>query len=128
MKRSPKDPFDHLRLLLPDGKDFFSIKEVSQIINKSTQFTRDAFRNGNLLGYALKGRSLNKPQKRTAYLIHRDNIILYLLKHANHPPHEFRNRIVELLKKATKSQLEYFQDTIKFKLIQLSQKSNPTTD
>lgn len=123
MKRSHTDPLDHLRLLLPEGKDLFSIKEVAKIINKSPQFTRDAFKNGKLLGYALKGRSLNKPQKRNAYLIHRDDIIIYLLKHANHPPHEFRNRIVELLTKGSKSQLEFFQEIIKNKLQELSEES-----
>lgn len=116
MKRSHTDPSDHLRFLLPDGKDFLSIKEVAKIINKSTQFTRDAFRNGRLLGYAFKGRSLDKSQNRSTYLIHRDDVVIYLLNHANHAPQEFADRIVELLTKATNDQLEYFQKAIQLQI------------
>lgn len=124
MKRSHIDPSDHLRFLLPEGKEFFSIKEVAKIINKSTQFTRDAFRNGKLLGYALKGRSLDKSQNRSAYLIHRDDIIIYLLKHANHAPQDYQDLLTELLKRGTNAQLEYFQEAIQLEINERSKNPN----
>jgi len=120
MKLFHFDPFEHL----PNNKDLFSIKEVAKIINKSPQFTRDAFKNGKILGYALKGRSLNKPQNRSAYLIHKDDIILYLLQHANHSPEERNHQIKQLLIKSSESQLRYFQATIQNELKKRTQKSN----
>lgn len=127
MKLSHCDPFEHLRLLLPKNKDLFSIKEVAKIINKSPQFTRDAFRNGKILGYALKGRSLNKPQDRCAYLIHKDDIILYLLQHANHSPEERNKQMKQLLIKGSESQLKYFQKAIQTELEKRTQKSSFNT-
>lgn len=127
MKQSRNSPFKHLRLLLPEGKDLFSIKEVASVINKSAQFTRDAFKNGKLLGYALKGRSLNKNQGRSAYLIHRDYIVLYLLRHANHSAEDYKEQMSQLLIKGTKAQLKYFEKIIKVELKSRTHKPNSKT-
>lgn len=76
------DAFDQTASLINNEKSVFNVTEVSQLINKSTQFVRDAIYNKELLAYGIHGRVLNKSTRRKTYCIPKSNIIFYLLKNS----------------------------------------------
>jgi hypothetical protein len=79
---------------------------------------RDAFDNQKILGHQCNARARRGREKRRAYQIHREAVILFLLETANYRPRDFIERVQELLRNRSHHQLgqvHYF----------LTQKLNP---
>lgn len=119
MKHPYYDPFNYIQALLPLDKELLTVKELAKVFGKSVQFIRDALKNKHILGFALKGRSSDKLQKRQSYLIPIDSVVAYLLETANHNCDEYVYQVEGLILKCSKEQLEYFKDKIESKLEEL---------
>jgi hypothetical protein len=83
--------------MVPD-KEWFSPKEMANIIGKTDQYIRDAFDNQKIFGHTSNGRSPRGLEKRKTYQIHRDGVLLYLLETANYSSEDFTERIVDLIR------------------------------
>ncbi len=88
----------HFERLLPPDQTWFSPKEVAAVIGKTDQFVRDCFLNQKILGHTANGRAGLRHEKRHRYLIHRDGVLLYLLRTANYEPDEFLAQMGELIR------------------------------
>ncbi|MBC2594218.1 hypothetical protein H5P28_08075 [Ruficoccus amylovorans] len=91
----------HFERLLPPGQEWFSPKEVAAVIGKTDQFVRDCFLNQKILGHTANGRAGLRHEKRQRYQIHREGVLLYLLRTANYEPEDFLAQVGELLSHCT---------------------------
>ncbi|QYY34941.1 hypothetical protein [Ruficoccus sp. ZRK36] len=89
----------HFERLLPNGQEWFSPKEVAALIGKTDQFVRDCFQNQKILGHTANGRIGARHEKRHRYQIHRDGVLLYLLRTANYEPQDFLSQMGELIRR-----------------------------
>lgn len=96
---------EHYAFLLPQGKEWFSPKEVGAIIGRTDQYVRDAFDNQKILGHLLSGRAVKGAEKRRSYQVHRDALLLYIAQTANYDPPDFVAYIKALLKNRSENQL-----------------------
>lgn len=87
----------HLTSLLIDGKQWYTPKEMAQVIGRTDQYVRDCFDNGRILGHTLSGRGKGE-EKRRSFQIHRDAVLLFLIETANYTPADFADRLAELLR------------------------------
>jgi hypothetical protein len=97
--------------MVPD-KEWFSPKEMADIIGKTDQYIRDAFDNQKIFGHASNGRSPRGQEKRKSYQIHRDGVILYLLETANYSSEDFTERIIELIRSKPETVLKKIKSTV----------------
>ncbi|MDR3144474.1 MAG: hypothetical protein LBT64_03170 [Puniceicoccales bacterium] len=117
-KIDPKDniretkSYEHFSFLLPAAKQWFSPKEMAVIIGKTDQYVRDAFDNQKILGHLFNGRAPKGAEKRKTYMIHRENVLLFLFETANFLPDDFMERLCEILGNRTVSQLLRIQKKI----------------
>ena len=65
--------------LLIEGKQWYSPKEMGSVVGRSDQYIRNLFDNQKVLGHQINGRAGKGCEKRRAYQVHRDCVILYLL-------------------------------------------------
>lgn len=89
----------HFSQLLPPGQEWFSPKEVAALIGKTDQFVRDCFLNQKILGHTANGRARQTHEKRQRYQIHRDGVLLFLLRTANYEPEDFLCQMGELIRR-----------------------------
>lgn len=101
-----------IQKLLPRDKNIMTTKEVSQCIGKSTQFVRNAIKQGNLVAFILQGRSLGKTQQRKSYLIPNDAVVSFLLNYEKTRTHNRIGNIMDSIQKCSKEQLKCFQEII----------------
>lgn len=69
---------EYFDTLVPENKDWFSCREASKILGRSEHFIRNAIQNGDLKAHSM--RSGTRKDSR----IHRDDLILFLVKTANY--------------------------------------------
>jgi hypothetical protein len=83
--------------LLPHGKEWYTSKEVAQVIGRSAQYVRDCFDNQKLMGHALNARGAAGEEKRKSYQIPRAALMLYLMETANYHGGDYAQRVLELM-------------------------------
>jgi hypothetical protein len=93
-------------------KEWFSPKEMADIIGKTDQYIRDAFDNQKIFGHVSNARSPRGQEKRKSYQIHRDGVLLYLLETANYSPEDFTERIIELIRSKPEIVLKKIKSTV----------------
>ena len=98
--------------LLPEGKEWYSPKEVGALLGRSDQYVRNLFESRKILGHQINGRADKDCEKRHTYQVHRDCVILYLLETANYEPEDFMDRMVEILQHRSEEQLESILDIL----------------
>jgi hypothetical protein len=104
--------YEHFSFLLPTTQRWFSPKEMAAIIGKTDQYVRNAFDNQKILGHLLNGSAPRGEEKRRTYMISRENILLFLFETANFSPEDFIERLGEILKNRSVSQLLKIQSQI----------------
>ncbi|MDR2603605.1 MAG: hypothetical protein LBC11_03555 [Puniceicoccales bacterium] len=104
--------YEHFSFLLPTTQQWFSPKEMAAIIGKTDQYVRNAFDNQKILGHLLNGSAPRGEEKRRTYMISRENILLFLFETANFSPEDFIERLGEILKNRSVSQLLKIQNQI----------------
>jgi hypothetical protein len=104
--------YEHFSFLLPAVQRWFSPKEMAAIIGKTDQYVRNAFDNQKILGHLLNGSAPKGEEKRRTYMIPRENILLFLFETANFSPEDFMERLGEILKNRSVSQLLKIQTQI----------------
>ncbi|MDR1591114.1 MAG: hypothetical protein LBR92_03950 [Puniceicoccales bacterium] len=97
--------------MVPD-QEWFSPKEMANIIGKTDQYIRDAFDNQKIFGHTSNGRSPRGQEKRKTYQIHRDGVLLYLLETANYSSEDFTERIVDLIRSKPDTVLRKIKSTV----------------
>ncbi|MDR0740556.1 MAG: hypothetical protein LBF34_02485 [Puniceicoccales bacterium] len=97
--------------MVPD-KEWFSPKEMANIVGKTDQYIRDAFDNQKIFGHTSNGRSPRGQEKRKTYQIHRDGVLLYLLETANYSSEDFTERIVDLIRSKPDTILKKIKSTV----------------
>ncbi len=99
---APLERARHFEALLPAGKEWFTPREVADILGCSDQYVRDCLEDQRILGHqsrpprrwASRGNT-----KRPNYRIHRDGVLLYLIETANYEPGDFVERLREILRR-----------------------------
>ncbi|MDR2778717.1 MAG: hypothetical protein LBB16_00295 [Puniceicoccales bacterium] len=104
--------YEHFSFLLPASQQWFSPKEMAAIIGKTDQYVRNAFDNQKILGHLLNGSAPKGTEKRRTYMISRESILLFLFETANFSPEDFTDRLGEILKNRSVSQLLKIQRQI----------------
>jgi hypothetical protein len=94
------------------NKEWFSPKEMADIVGKTDQYIRDAFDNQKIFGHTYNARSPRGKEKRKTYQIHRDGVLLYLLETANYSPEDFTERIVDLIRSKPDFVLKRIKSTV----------------
>jgi hypothetical protein len=97
--------------MVPD-QEWFSPKEMANIIGKTDQYIRDAFDNQKIFGHIANGRSPRGQEKRKTYQIHRDGVLLYLMETANYSSEDFTERIVDLIRSKPDTVLRKIKSTV----------------
>jgi hypothetical protein len=90
-------PLAPVSRLLPEGKEWYTVKEAAYIIGRSTQYVRDCFDNQKLMGHAFNGRSKAGSERRRSYQIPRESLLVYLMETANYRSSDYRERVEQLL-------------------------------
>jgi hypothetical protein len=100
---------EHFEFMLPPNQQWFSPKEVANVIGRTDQFVRDAFDNQKILGHQNNGRARKGRERRRTYQIHREALILFLLETANFRPRDFLARLEEILRNRSPQELTQLQ-------------------
>ncbi|MGF1483617.1 MAG: hypothetical protein ACFBZ8_04560 [Opitutales bacterium] len=95
--RVPDTHFAHFEHLLPPAQEWFRPAEVARIIGRTDQFVRNCFDNQKILGHTYNSRAPRGRERRRAYQIHRDALLLYLLETANYEPPDFVDRLRDII-------------------------------
>jgi len=95
----------HFAYLLPKDKQWFSPKEVAEIIGRSPQYVRNAFEDQQLLGHSLSVQTKEETALRKRYQITREALLLFLLETANYEPKSFVTRLEGILNRLERKDL-----------------------
>lgn len=101
---TPKPPAatEHFRFLLPEKQEWFTPAEVGQIVGRSPNHIRACLETAELTGHRPPG------EGRRAYRIHREDVLLFLLRSANYEPEQFLGTMLDLLRNRSAAQLDEF--------------------
>lgn len=75
--------------LLPNKKNWYTVKEVAAILECSEQYVRDCFDNQKILGHIWNGKARRGEEKRKTYHVTRESLILFLMETANYRAEDF---------------------------------------
>ena len=79
--------------LLPDKKEWYTIKEVAAILGRSEQYVRDCFDNQKILGHTWNAKAKRGQERRKSYHISRAGLVLFFMETANYSANEFALRL-----------------------------------
>lgn len=79
--------------LLPDKKEWYTIKEVAAILGRSEQYVRDCFDNQKILGHTWNAKAKRGQERRKSYHISRAGLVLFFMETANYNANEFTLRL-----------------------------------
>lgn len=79
--------------LLPDDKEWYTVKEAAAILGRSNQYVRDCFDNQKLLGHVWNAKAKRGQEKRKTYHISRQSLVLFFMETANYHASDFLKRI-----------------------------------
>ena len=79
--------------LLPNKKNWYTVKEVAAILESSEQYVRDCFDSQKILGHTWNGKAKKGEEKRKTYRISRESLILFFMETANYCAEEFLTRL-----------------------------------
>ena len=79
--------------LLPDKKEWYTIKEVAAILGRSEQYVRDCFDNQKILGHTWNAKAKRGQERRKSYHISRAGLVLFFMETANYSANEFTLRL-----------------------------------
>lgn len=82
--------------MLPDQKEWYSVKEAAAILGCSDQYVRDCFDNQKLLGHIWNAKAKRGQEKRCRYHISRQSLVLFFMETANYHARDFLQRIQKL--------------------------------
>lgn len=88
----PDPYYQFFEQLLPDKKDWYTVKEVAAFLCRSDQYIRDCFDNQKILGHIWNGKAKRGKEQRHSYHIPRESLILFLMETANYQPQDFEQR------------------------------------
>ncbi len=108
----PQAHFAHFEHLLPPKKEWFKPSEVARIIGRTDQFVRNCFENKKILGHCTNSRAPRGRERRRAYQIHRDAVLLFLLETANYDPPDFIDRLGDLIAHRSPQELNQLDRTL----------------
>ncbi len=103
---------EQFSFLLTEGKEWYSPKEVGAMVGRSDQFIRDLFDNQKILGHQANGRAGRGRAQRYNYQIHRDGVILYLMETANYEAADFIERLGEVFRRRSMTQLSRIRELL----------------
>ena len=103
---------EHFDSMMPMHQRWFSPKEVAAIIGKTDQYVRNAFDNQKILGHVHNGSAPRGAEKKKTYMISREGVLLFLLETANFSPVDFIDRLVDILRNRSISQLLKIQQKL----------------
>ncbi|MDR2576972.1 MAG: hypothetical protein LBC42_02905 [Puniceicoccales bacterium] len=89
--------------------EWFTPKEVAAILGRTAQFVRDLLENRCILGHALSTRGSSG---RKSHQIHRSALELYLLETANFTTDEYKQRLLRLIRRMSKTQQDQLRSEI----------------
>lgn len=95
----------HFAYLLPKDKQWFTPKEVAEIIGRSPQYVRNAFEDQQLMGHTLSVQTQAGTAMRKRHQITREALLLFLLETANYEPKNFVTRLEGILKRLERKDL-----------------------
>ena len=88
-----KDPnWQFFERLLPDHKQWYTVKEAAAVLGRSDQYIRDCFDNQKILGHIWNGKAARGKEQRRSYHIPRESLILFLMETANYQAGDFIER------------------------------------
>lgn len=99
--------------LLPEGQQWFSPKEVGEIIGRSDQFVRNSFHSGKIMGHVSNGVAAKGNEKRVYMRVHKKMLKLYLLETANYTSTMFMETLKEVIANCSDYQLLVIEKYIK---------------
>ena len=79
--------------LLPNKKDWYTVKEAAAILGRSEQYVRDCFDNQKILGHAWNAKAKRGQERRKSYHISRAGLVLFFMETANYNANEFILRL-----------------------------------
>lgn|GEM_PF-3066878 len=81
--------------LLPDKKEWYTIKEVAAILGRSEQYVRDCFDNQKILGHTWNAKAKRGKEKRKTYHVSRESLVLFFMETANYNASDFLFRLAQ---------------------------------
>ncbi len=88
-----KDPsWQFFDRLLPDRKQWYTVKEAAAVLGRSDQYIRNCFDNQKILGHIWNGKAARGKEQRRSYHIPRESLILFLMETANYCAGDFIER------------------------------------
>lgn len=105
MKSEKERQFEEFEYLFPTKQEWFSPKEVGEIIGRSDQFVRNSFHSGKIMGHQGNGCAPKGYEKRVYMLIHKTMLQLYLLETANYTSDLFMERLFAIVSRCSQFQL-----------------------
>lgn len=112
MQQDPT-PRQHFAYILPSEKQWFSTKEVAEILGRTPQHVRNAFEGQQLLGHTLCVHNQEGMPLRKRHQVTREALLLYLFESANYKPEDFLARIEEVLQRLSKKELKQVKSRIR---------------
>lgn len=113
MKGEKQRSFEEFEYLFPTKQDWFSPKEVGEIIGRSDQFVRNSFHSGKIMGHQCNAFAAKGEEKRMYMLIHKTMLQLYLLETANYTSELFMERLLDVISRCSQYQLFRIEKYVK---------------
>ena len=88
-----QDYYSFFEKLLPDKKEWYTVKEAAAILGRSDQYVRDCFDNQKLLGHVWNAKAKRGQEKRRTYHISRQSLVLFFMETANYHAKDFLQRV-----------------------------------
>ncbi len=84
---------------LPDGQQWFTVRETATILGYSAQFVRKCLEDGRILGYTHLTGARGSQCRRSIHRVPRTSLVLHLTQTANFTPPDLENTLLDLLRR-----------------------------
>lgn len=99
---------EEMKHLLKNEKEWYTPRDVGEILGVSDQFVRNAIKQAELFAY----NESNDNNKRCHRRVHKQGLLMYLMKTANHTTTEFQNAVLAIIERFSIKQLQALKGKI----------------
>lgn len=99
--------------LFPKGKDWFSPREVGDIIGCSDQYIRNSVYSGKIMAHIVSKDPENNTDNKSYIRIHKQSVLMYLMETANYTSDSFVEKLHKILSKRSDFELLRIEKIVK---------------